>query len=323
MDDYECPRCKTTKYRHPSLKLMVNVCGHSLCENCVELLFARGSGSCPECETPLRRSNFRIQQFEDTLVEKEVDIRKRILRDYNKKESDFDTLNEYNDYLEEIETIVFNLMYNTDVEETKLQIEQYKKDNQAVIKKNKSKLSQDENYIDAMLEEEEQQRLDRRRQALEEEKKEKVAKRKHKEDLIDELMFSDLPADHIMATHTAKVPQAAMDGHRAGAATFSSGIRVGVVTSGFLPIPKKDEGEVYHHTELLLTTLGPPAPNEEDIVTAGYMNHVRSEEDKERAGGYTFKLACVRALQDAMQGLFFTPEPHTSLEQEESYNDVA
>ena len=39
-----CPRCKTTKYRNPSLKLMVNVCGHNLCENCVELLFVRGSG---------------------------------------------------------------------------------------------------------------------------------------------------------------------------------------------------------------------------------------------------------------------------------------
>lgn len=42
MDDQACPRCKTTKYRNPSLKLMVNVCGHALCENCVELLFLKG-----------------------------------------------------------------------------------------------------------------------------------------------------------------------------------------------------------------------------------------------------------------------------------------
>lgn len=44
-----------------------------------------GSGSCPECNVPLRRSNFRLQLFEDPQVEKEVDIRRRILRDYNKK----------------------------------------------------------------------------------------------------------------------------------------------------------------------------------------------------------------------------------------------
>lgn len=85
MEDQVCPRCKTTKYRNPSLKLMVNVCGHTLCESCVDLLFLKGSGSCPECNVPLRRSNFRLQLFENPMVEKEVDIRKRILKDYNKK----------------------------------------------------------------------------------------------------------------------------------------------------------------------------------------------------------------------------------------------
>ena len=43
MEDQACPRCKTTKYRNPSLKLMVNVCGHTLCESCVDLLFLKGS----------------------------------------------------------------------------------------------------------------------------------------------------------------------------------------------------------------------------------------------------------------------------------------
>ncbi len=44
MDEQGCPRCKTTRYRNPALRLLVNVCGHSLCDNCVELLFVRGSG---------------------------------------------------------------------------------------------------------------------------------------------------------------------------------------------------------------------------------------------------------------------------------------
>ena len=57
--DQACPKCKTTKYRNPNMKLMVNVCGHNLCENCVELLFVKGSGACPECNVPLRRGNFR------------------------------------------------------------------------------------------------------------------------------------------------------------------------------------------------------------------------------------------------------------------------
>lgn len=67
----------------------------------------KGSGSCPECQVPLRRSNFRVQLFEDPVIEKEVDIRKRILRDYNKKEEDFATLNDYNDYLEQVHIFYF------------------------------------------------------------------------------------------------------------------------------------------------------------------------------------------------------------------------
>jgi len=47
----------------------------------MDLLFVRGSGACPECGIALRRSNFRTQMFEDSGVEKEVDIRKRILRE--------------------------------------------------------------------------------------------------------------------------------------------------------------------------------------------------------------------------------------------------
>jgi CDK-activating kinase assembly factor MAT1 len=45
-----CPRCKTTKYRNPSLKLMVNVCGHSLCVSCVELLFVKGKNTLQDHE---------------------------------------------------------------------------------------------------------------------------------------------------------------------------------------------------------------------------------------------------------------------------------
>ncbi|XP_017302034.1 CDK-activating kinase assembly factor MAT1 [Diaphorina citri] len=118
MDDQECPRCKTTKYRKPTLKLMVNICGHPLCEGCVDLLFLKGTGNCYECNQPLRRGNFRVQLFDDSSVEKEVEIRKKLLKDYNKVEEDFNSLAEYNDYLEEIEEIVFNLCNNIDILET-------------------------------------------------------------------------------------------------------------------------------------------------------------------------------------------------------------
>ncbi|KAG9336622.1 hypothetical protein JZ751_002969 [Albula glossodonta] len=191
MDDQGCPRCKTTKYRNPSLKLMVNgpcplpafvltasdgvitaapqvregstnleissspvdcspgkrpggltisTAGSLGCESCVEMLFVRGSGNCVQCDTPLRKSNFRVQLFEDPAVDKEVEIRKKVLKIYNKRDTDFPSLREYNDYLEQVEDIVFNLTNNVDVENTKQIMEQYQRENRDIIQRNKVKL---------------------------------------------------------------------------------------------------------------------------------------------------------------------------------------
>ncbi|CAH1277144.1 MNAT1 [Branchiostoma lanceolatum] len=89
MDEAICPRCKTTKYRNPSMVLMVNTCGHTL---------------------------------------------------YNRQEEEFSGLREYNDYLEEVETIIFNLSNNVDVELTKKKVEEYQKSNKSNIQRNRSKL---------------------------------------------------------------------------------------------------------------------------------------------------------------------------------------
>ncbi|VDK22592.1 unnamed protein product [Taenia asiatica] len=134
-----CPSCKTSKYNNPQLRLMVNVCGHSLCENCVEVLFVRGSGLCVQCKTPIRKTNFRYQLFEDPTVQKEVDIRKKVLAEFNKREEDFESIEDYDRYLETIEDIIYNLSNDVDVDKTRKFIEQYKKDNKDIIKRNRKK----------------------------------------------------------------------------------------------------------------------------------------------------------------------------------------
>ena len=125
-----------------------------LCESCVETLFAKGSGACPECEIPLRRGNFKLQLFEDATIDKEVEIRRRILRDFCKTQEDFSTLREYNDYLEEVEDIIFNLANNIDVEETKRKIQDYKEYNKDYIKKNQNKISAERIELEDILNEE-------------------------------------------------------------------------------------------------------------------------------------------------------------------------
>ncbi|KAJ0171802.1 hypothetical protein K1T71_012565 [Dendrolimus kikuchii] len=306
MDDQACPRCKTTKYRNPSLKLMVNVCGHALCESCVDLLFLKGSGSCPDCNVPLRRNNFRVQMFEDPMVEKEIDIRKRVLRDYNKKEEDFATLREYNDYLEEIETIVFNLTNNIDIVNTNKRIEHYKRDNREIIMKNKAKIGREEIELEEILDMEQKLEEARKADLLRMEQEAKKQKIREKEALIDELMFAEGDAKDILNTFAQNIankqeePLPAMP----KVTQFSTGVKFSHGTAQ-ATLPILEEGPLYRYeAPIVPDRCGPDPPSIDDIVNKGYLQHVRAENETEKAGGYSSTLPCLRALQDALAGLY-------------------
>lgn len=271
-------------------------------------LFCSGSGSCPECNVPLRRSNFRVQLFEDSMVEKEVDIRKRVLRDFNKKEEDFSTLREYNDYLEEIESIIYNLSNNIDVIATNRKIEQYKKENKDLILKNKSKIGREEMELEELLEEEKQQDEIRKKELVKLEQEEKKKKVRDKEALIDELMFSNADAKNILETFANNV-QAAKEEVKVVTAVratqFSTGIKFGHQRQqNFLPVPKIEEGPLYVYEAPRQTTDGPLPPTWADLEVKGYINQVEREREEHRAGGYRSNISCLRALQEALAGLY-------------------
>ncbi|KAM9293967.1 CDK-activating kinase assembly factor MAT1 [Gastrophryne carolinensis] len=306
MDDLGCPRCKTTKYRNPSLKLMVNVCGHTLCENCVDMLFVRGSGNCTECDTPLRKSNFRVQLFEDPTIDKEVEIRKKILKIYNKREEDFPSLREYNDFLEEIEEIVFNLTNNVDLENTRKKMDLYQKMNKDTIQRNKVKLTREQEELEEALETERHVDEQRRLQIQKEEQLQQKMKRKNKQELLDQLETSRLPASILLAQHKGKTTLVEMQVEKMKpSVTFSTGIKMGQHISSS-SIPKLEEA-LYHYKPLHIETYGPEVPPIELLGRKGYLNHVRAASPQDLAGGYNSSLACHRALQDAFSGLFWLP----------------
>jgi hypothetical protein len=87
----------------------------------------------------------------DSEVKKEIHIRKTILKDFNKTREDFKTFKEYNDYLEQVEDIIFNLVNGIDVEETKKKIKEYKKENEEQIIINQSKKVFEEQLLLAQL----------------------------------------------------------------------------------------------------------------------------------------------------------------------------
>lgn len=98
-----------------------------------------GPAPCPICGRQLRRNKFRGQTFSDLQIEKEVDTRRRLSKIYNKQEEDFDNLDAYNDYLEEVETITFNLIQGIDIEKTERRVKAYEAHNKPAIAKNNMK----------------------------------------------------------------------------------------------------------------------------------------------------------------------------------------
>lgn len=154
----ECPKCKAKEYNNRTMLMMINECGHPLCRNCVENLFARNSGPCPQCGKILWKKGFWEQIFDDPVVEKENHIRKKLGKIYNLKRMDFPTLRDFNNYLERIETIVMNLTYNIDVEETEAEVNRFKSENSELIERNKRKLDEDQIWIFQMLEEEQKKK---------------------------------------------------------------------------------------------------------------------------------------------------------------------
>lgn len=77
-----CPKCKSNEYSNRALVMMINECGHPLCQNCVDNIFARNANKCPYegCERVLKKNNFWEQVFDDPEIEKENFVRRRVLK---------------------------------------------------------------------------------------------------------------------------------------------------------------------------------------------------------------------------------------------------
>lgn len=134
------------------MQFLVNPeCYHKMCESCVDRIFSTGPAPCPVagCARTLRKQRFRRQTFEDLKIEREVDVRRRIAQVFNKQESDFETLRSYNNYLEEMEVVTFNLLEGVDVAATERKLAAYAKQNEGSIAQNKDKASRERNAKDA------------------------------------------------------------------------------------------------------------------------------------------------------------------------------
>uniref|UniRef100_A0A0D9XRZ6 MAT1 centre domain-containing protein n=1 Tax=Leersia perrieri TaxID=77586 RepID=A0A0D9XRZ6_9ORYZ len=74
---------------------------------------------------------------------KEMTIRRRIASIFNKTQDHFPCLRDYNDYLEEVEDMTFNLVEGIDVEEIEAKIARYQQENAEQIYMSRAKRAED------------------------------------------------------------------------------------------------------------------------------------------------------------------------------------
>lgn len=265
-----------------------------------------GSGPCPKCLIPLRRNGFKLQQFQDASIDVEIETRKRILQDFNKTEDDFNTLDEYNDYLAEIEDIIYNLMRNINVLETKERIEQYKKENKEIIMRNRTKLKRKEQALDELIEEEKMHTQYKRDEVLRDEAEQRSKKLRVDAELIDSLAFSNSDAMDIVNTYThikeeipAPKPKP-VSKPPINFTKFSTGVKF---NQSSVSIPIK-EGPLFKYEPVSHQLNGPSCPDITQLESLGYMKYIRAESLQEIAGGLLMKTSCLHYIQECVSALY-------------------
>ncbi|KAF5387066.1 hypothetical protein D9615_001678 [Tricholomella constricta] len=303
MDD-QCPVCKSDRYLNPKLRLLVSSCYHKMCESCIDRLFTLGPAPCPICNKVLRKLAFTPQTFEDLGVEKEVAIRRRIAKEFNKRRDDFPDLRSYNDYLEEVEDITFNLIYEIDIAKTEARINAYRAENAALIELN---VQREEAYAQALKEHEEAERREREMRAMElrrEEEEEREEREKGRREIIDKLETSDKNAAKVVAKSRANALKRS-SARSASTTVLQSNaklLRSRAAQSTAIPdaphVPLQDDWYAYE--------------DKYDMRTGGYHDFMSEavRKDREgimRGGGYRVEEAWERALRSAVAALDLPP----------------
>ncbi|KAH8829575.1 CDK-activating kinase assembly factor MAT1-domain-containing protein [Flagelloscypha sp. PMI_526] len=306
MDD-QCPVCKSDRYLNPKLRLLVStLCYHKMCESCIDRLFTLGPAACPVCSTQLRKLVFSPQTFEDLGVEKEVAVRRVLARDFNKTRDDFDDLDSYNKYLEEVEDIAWNMIHDIDREATKKRIEDYKAANAVIIAAN---IKREAEYAQALKDQEDHARKEREFRAEElrkQEDEEREERERNRKEIIDKLETSDKAASKLIA----KTREKAMK--RNEAKSSSTTLSFQAVSAQTLRARAAQSTVIVDPPHVALQDDWYSYDNLFHIPEGGYNDPYteevrRDRKGEQRAGGYRVEEAWERALRSSVASLDLMP----------------
>jgi CDK-activating kinase assembly factor MAT1 len=278
-----------------------------MCESCVERIFSHGPAPCPVagCRKVLKKNGFKLPTFDDLKMEREIDIRKTCAKVFNRRQDEFDTLRDYNDYLDDVEVITFNLVNNIDVEESRAKLEAYEKSNQDAIKENRELERMGAREEQARQAADKSRAQQMRLAAMEEDEEERREKVAARQDVINQL-----------ATGDGNAIKLAMDGERAllqkahNRKTLPTSTALGETSNGSSIFSIKGlKKRVKAEPEKPYDPFGGMADVKEFVtlptepnIWDKYLGKVRKE-DVYTAGGYDVREFYARTLSEAFSGL--------------------
>lgn len=110
---------------------------------------------------------------------------------FYKRAEDFETLREYNDYLEEFEDIVFNLVNDVDVQSTQARLESFKTENRDALERNLARFANEQRQAQMEEEAERERREKLKAEAEDEIEKEKMEMMQIKKKFINDLVSAN------------------------------------------------------------------------------------------------------------------------------------
>ncbi|GLE00068.1 hypothetical protein PINS_up008795 [Pythium insidiosum] len=269
------------------MKMLISKCGHRFCDSCIRREFqSQREISCPACSKPVKKSQLQDKTIEELNCAKEMSVRKKVCKDYNKTEDDFNTLDEYNDYLEMVEDLIFALVHGDEEQKAAAQKQwkQYRQENAVTIATNDAKKADEERRIAQLISEQQRIAEERRQLQQREDQQFEADVQRQKAQLMEVALGERDEKDvtRLRATTTAiPIDQPVTAEMEAAMMGFQPGI-----VGGPQPIP---------------------VPGGKRGPTFGVQESKKLRRDQQRAGGYNPDLQFKRNRAEAWQSLFFVP----------------
>ncbi|KAI9272582.1 CDK-activating kinase assembly factor MAT1-domain-containing protein [Sporodiniella umbellata] len=245
------------------------------------------------------------QIFEDLAVEKEVRIRKRVAKVFNKRSEDFPSSRAYNDFLEMVEDMTFNLMNEVDVAETEARIAAYEMENKDSIAANQAKNMTEQRFRTYQSELEQQEKEHKREEYMNQLEEERKTKEQEKADLIAELASTNKSAAAILQARQGALKRPSSNNKSNGDMNSRLSMPSWITTAIDNDAEMRDlEAKNFDPFSLQYEyTTGFTVQTNYVDPSVDYINTSKQT----RAGGYQAKFAHQRALTSAFTGLLCKP----------------